>query len=172
MTALSRRDALRLLAAVGGALRLPEAAGVHPPPVARFSPEAEGVLRELLATLYGPGGEGLDAVEALAETLGYVDEERQALIVDLPRVFDQLSRVLVPTGEAWSALEPAERERALADWERSPLGFRRSIYQALRQLLLFHAHSDPAAWPTVGYPGPWLGRLELPVHPPRFGGEG
>lgn len=171
MDGISRRQALALLAAAAALLGLPDEAlaGDDPPPVAAFDADDTRILRLVLDAIFGPGAERTDAVAALGVTLGYLDEERQALIVQLPGLLDQLSRVLVPTGVAWSALDAEGRARALVDWERSPLGFRRQVFQALRQLLLFAAHTDPSTWPMVGYPGPWLGRVALPVHPPRFG---
>lgn len=150
-------------------LALPEAALAHPPATTAFDATDINVLEVLLRTILGSNGPQTDAIRALGETLGYIEPERQALIAQLPAILDQGSRFLVPTYRAWSALNEADRVAALEDWRTSPLGFRRQIYNGLRQLLLFHAYTDPTAWPDAGYPGPWLGRVDLPRIALRFG---
>jgi hypothetical protein len=77
--------------------------------------------------------------------------------------------VLVPTGGAFAGLSEAAQGAALEDWLYSPLAFRRQVGQALRQLVLAHCYTHPVGQAAVGYAGTWLGRVELPVHPLRFG---
>lgn len=166
----SRRQFLGLVAALPALLALPDADAA--PPAA--SPEAwddadAAVLRGVLAAVYGPGSERCDAVEALQESLAWIDDERRPLIAALPMLFDQASRVLVPTFAAFRDLSPEGQRACVEDWAASPLALRRQIYGGLRQLLLAHAYADPATWAEIGYPGPWLGRIELPVLPLRFG---
>lgn len=163
----TRRDVFRLLAAAAVVLSIPEAEAAVPPAVATFSDV--DALRAILAAIYGPGADETDAVAALAESLGYAGDDRQALIATLPTLFDEGSRVLVPTLRAFRELDDDEQQRALLDWATSPIALRRQVYGALRLLLLFHAYTDPRTWPAFGYPGPLLGRAALPVHPLRFG---
>lgn len=44
----------------------------------------------------------------------------------------------------------------LRAWETSRFDFRRTAYQALRMLTLFYYYSQDAAWPSIGYDGPWV----------------
>lgn len=169
----SRRELVHFAAGLGLAALLPApgaAEAASPRPIAPLDGQTRRLLGELLRTFYGEGGEHTDAVAALEEGLAWLAEDRQELVVRLPGLFDQLSRVVVPTWWAWSELDDPGRLAAVEDWARSSLAWRRSIHGALRQLLLFHAHTDPSTWESIGYPGPWLGRLDLPVHPLRFGG--
>lgn len=159
-----------LLAAAASVLVLPlaSAEGVAVAPIP-FGAEDADRVRALLRVIYGPGHERLSVVEALEATLAYIDEDKRSTIQALPAVLDELSRVLVPTWVAWRDLPEEAQAAALADWSTSSLAFRRSVYAALRKLLLFHAYLEEHTWPEMGYPGPWLGRIDLPVHAPRFG---
>lgn len=127
------------------------------------------VLTLLLEAILGPEGPRSDAIAAIPATVALLAPDKQELVAQLPMLLDQGSRFLVPTFVAWSALDAPARVAALQDWSTSSLALRRQIYTSLRQLLLFHVFSDPATWPDSGYAGPWLGRLDLPVHPLRFG---
>lgn len=127
------------------------------------------VLRGFLAAVFGPGSEQTDAVAALTESFAWLDDERKPLIAALPAVFDQASRVLAPSVAAFHDMPPEQQAGVVADWSNSTLALRRQVFNALRALLLAHAYADPVTWPDIGYPGPWIGRIDLPVHPLRFG---
>ncbi len=144
-------------------------AGTLPAPSAQFDEADLDVIDAIKAVVYGPGAEQVDVRVGLRETLGFLDAEKQPTLASLPSTFDRLSRVLVPTGGAFASLPPAQREAALADWIESPLAFRRQVGQALRQLVLAHCYGQESTWASVGYAGPWIGRVELPIHPLRFG---
>jgi len=140
-----------------------------PPPKARFGDDDLAVLLALARCLYGPGADTLALRTSLPETLGFLDQAQQELLAMLPGLFDVLSRALVPTFRPFVDLSDAEQAAALDDWLQSPLPFRRQVGQSLRQLVLAHCYTDPAVYDSIGYPGPWMGRHELPVHPLRFG---
>ena len=172
----SRRDLLRLLAAAPVLLAVDPAGAAGPADGAAAAPRGPtfddgdlAVLRALLATIFGAGSDATDALSATEEGVRYLAPDRQVLISFLPRLFDQGHRLFNPTLRTWTALPPEDRTAALEDWATSSLALRRQIYGSLRQLLLFHAYTDPATWDAIGYPGPWLGRFDLPVHPLRFG---
>lgn len=172
----SRRDLLRLLAAAPALLALdPSEADASPdgangaatgPP---FDDHDMAVLRALLATIFGPGSETTDALAAAAVGVSYLEPDRQTLVALLPTLLNQGHRLFNPLLRSWSALPEGDRAAALEDWATSSLALRRQVYIALRQLLLFHAYSDPSTWAAIDYPGPWLGRFDLPIHPLRFG---
>jgi len=165
-----RRQFLVLVAALPAVLVLPQGCA--------GSASAEGpgwddvdlaVLRGFLAAVFGPGSERTDAVAALTESFAWLDDERKPLIAALPAVFDQASRVLAGSVAAFHELPAGQRSAVVADWSNSTLAVRRQVFNALRALLLAHAYADPVTWPEIGYPGPWIGRVDLPVHPLRFG---
>ena len=164
----SRRQLLALVAAAAAVLLVAddaEAAAVASP----FDAHDTRILALILEAILGPDGPRSDALEAIPATVALLAPDKQALVAQLPGLLDQGSRFLVPTWSAWSDLDPADRVAALEDWSTSSIALRRQIFVSLRQLLLFHVFSDPATWGDSGYAGPWLGRVDLPVHPPRFG---
>lgn len=170
MGPMTSRRQLLALAAASAVLAVPASVrAALPPPKASFGDDDLDVLMALARCLYGPGADALSLRTTLPETLGFLDEAQQSLLAMLPSAFDVLSRALVPTVRPFVALSEAEQAAALDDWLQSPLAFRRQIGQSLRQLVLAHCYTDPAVFDSIGYPGPWLGRHALPVHPLRFG---
>ena len=69
---------------------------------------------------------------------------------------------LILTGRPtrFSALPLGERERYLQAWRDSPLGLKRTAFQALKRLTLFLAYASTGPdgtnpnWEAIGYPGP------------------
>ena len=167
---LSRRGFLALHAASAATLAIPsELRADVPVGAARFDDADRRILAALARATYGEGADALDVPGAVQGMVATLDAERQGLVVALPGLFNQLSRVLVPTVRAWIDCDADAQIAALVDWETSPLGFRRQVLQALRQLVLAACYTNPAVFASIGYPGPWLGRVDLPVHPLRFG---
>lgn len=167
---LSRRGFFALQAAAAATLAIPtELRADAPVGAARFDDEDRRILAALGRATYGEGADALDVPEVVEGMVATLDAERQGLVVALPGLFNQLSRVLVPTVHAWIDLDADAQIAALVDWETSPLAFRRQVLQALRQLVLAACYTSPAVFASIGYPGPWLGRVNVPVHPPRFG---
>ena len=166
---LSRREVL-LLSAAAAVIAIPAALRSSlPPPKASFGEDDLAVVEALARMFYGPGAEALGVSAALKSSLGFLDESQQTVLASLPSTFDLLSRVLVPTCGAFVSLGEAAQVAAVEDWISSPLAFRRHIIQALRQLVLSHCYTNPAVHESIGYPGPWIGRVDLPIHALRFG---
>ncbi len=165
----SRRQLLALAAAAAVAAVPAAARASLPPAKAQFGDDDLAVLLALARCLYGPGADALALRTSLPETLGFLDEAQQELLAMLPGLFDVLSRALVPTLRPFVELSEADQAAALDDWLQSPVAFRRQIGQSLRQLVLAHCYTDPAVYDSIGYPGAWVGRHALPVHPLRFG---
>lgn len=166
---VSRRNLL-VLSAASALLAIPAPLRASLPPAkATFGEGDLAVIAALARLFYGPGADALNVGGALAKTLGYLDESQQPVLASLPSTFDLLSRVLVPTCGAFADLDDAAQAAAMDDWLQSPLPFRRQVGQALRQLVLSHCYTNPAVNESIGYPGPWIGRFELPVHALRFG---
>ncbi len=164
----SRRQFLALSGAAA-VLAVPlELRAALPPPTTTLDEGDRAVLNAMAAFVYGPGLT-VDIAAAIQETIGFLPEDKQSLIAQLPGLFNQLSRILVPTFSAWIDLDEAGKLAAYEDWLYSSLEFRRGIANALRQLILAHCYTSDSTWESIGYPGPWLGRVGLPVNPLRFG---
>lgn len=59
-----------------------------------------------------------------------------------------------------------ERQRDyLSQWGDSSIAVRRTGFISLKGLLAFYYYSAPQVWGAIGYDGPWLGRLEIPILP-------
>lgn len=69
----------------------------------------------------------------------------------------------------FTELTPSERLAYLETWRDSRFNLRRAAFNAIRSFVYFFAYSDPVAWPATGFPGPWPGRIEIPVPPVDFG---
>lgn len=169
MLPFSRRRFIALSASVA-VLSIPsELRAALPPAKSRFGPDDLDVLDAVKRIVYGPGADALDIRPGLAESIGFLDEDKQPTLASLPSTFDALSRILVPTAGAFAGLSATDQEIALHDWITSPLAFRRQVGQALRQLVLAHCYSIESTWTEIGYPGPWIGRLDVPIQDLRFG---
>ena len=65
----------------------------------------------------------------------------------------------------FSELDPSRRETWLRSWADSAIPLRRQGAAALKALGALAWYGREAAWADVGYDGPWLGRVDVPVHP-------
>jgi hypothetical protein len=166
---LSRRQLLALNAAAAAVLVIPLPLRAAPAASGSFDDEARAILEQLGRITYGHGAESLGVADAVQALLAWLPEDKQGLVVRLPSLFDQLTRVFLPTTSRWMDLDEATQIRALEDWSDSSLGFRRQVIQALRQLVLVSCYVQPEVFAGIRYGGPWLGRMPLPVHPLRFG---
>ncbi len=77
-------------------------------------------------------------------------------------VFDSRLYNLMLSGRPvkFTRLDPESRERYLQSWRDSPLGLKRTAFQALKRLTLFLAYASMEDdrgnpnWSAIGYPGP------------------
>jgi choline dehydrogenase-like flavoprotein len=74
--------------------------------------------------------------------------------------------LLTGRGRALSGMSDAELDRLFDKWQRSPKPSRRTVWQALRRLILASYYSTPVAHASIGYLGPPHRRL------PRYDWEG
>lgn len=63
----------------------------------------------------------------------------------------------------FSALGVRERQAYLAPWAESRLALKRQAFAALKTLAMLAFYGREDAWAEVGYRGPWLGRVKVPV---------
>jgi choline dehydrogenase-like flavoprotein len=70
--------------------------------------------------------------------------------------FDNPAVGLLASGKPrrFTRLQAAEQDRVLTGWEQSRIGARRTLFQALRRLILSTYYSLPRSYPDIGYRGP------------------
>lgn len=104
-------------------------------------------------------------------TIGAVEAiERQ--LVRLPREDALLLRALLVLiewaplarhGRRFSRLDLGRRRAFFEGWATSRLLPLRAAYAALKALVMISYWTRPAAWPAIGYDGPWVGRVAVEV---------
>lgn len=114
------------------------------------------VVRALADTMFPaapdapPGGEVVpDALEDLAASMD------PAAVRELGIALHLLELGALPLhGRRFTRLSPSKRERYLRGWMGSRLGFRRTVYRALRGLVANLYYADERTWAHLGYAGP------------------
>lgn len=125
------------------------------------------VICEILAARFiGPRHSLARVVEEVDKTLDALPEVGD-LWRRLPRILET-STLADGHFAPFSELSPEEQEAVLWNWASSSILERRQIFHGLRDLIVSHFYFQPASWPDIRYEGPWVGRLDLPVHEPRF----
>lgn len=132
------------------------------------------VLRALAETLFEPGASGAPpsddgVVRRAAESILALDADLVRQLRVLLFALENGPYVLGFHFKPFSSLSPAERAAYLRGWERSRVLARRMGFQAAKLLLCAAYFADERTWTFMGYDGPWIGKFELPVYPPRFG---
>ncbi len=179
---VSRRGFLK--GTLGGTLAL-GAASFLPSGCARY-PDAPTGLVVFNAKEYA-------IVNAAARIYVGADVAREG--IDVARFFDHLARnfapwILVQIKQGLAVFEHGpllfnfslktftkmdeEAQKAYVDgWWNSSLVFRRGLNLAIRNICLSGYYLQASSWPAIGYKGPWIGRVNVPVVALRFPlGEG
>ena len=103
-----------------------------------------------------PGATALGTVQKLDALLAQADVESQKGFKLALRVFENaLSGAVV--GERlvpFTELSIEARDRVLAAWRDSRIGFRRTVFRALACVILSVYWGDARVWPRIGYGGP------------------
>lgn len=168
---LSRRA---VLAGLGGVALLGGAAAVRAVTPGAAAPgfavlDAEGVRigRALAARFVGEAqAAAVPVMEELDQTLAALPEVGEVWR-RLPLVFERAP--LLDGGlSPFTGLPAAEQEALIAAWLASERAWQRRVIRGLRDLICSHAYMHPASWALIRYGGPWVGRIDLPVHAPRF----
>lgn len=79
--------------------------------------------------------------------------------------------LLVGRPTPFTLMPPEAQDEILAGWQHSRLLLRRSGYTALRALIVGAYFANPAAWPSMGYPGPPIAFHDPNARPWRGGAE-
>lgn len=169
---LSRRHFLESTLALGagwlaGTLTLSGCAPVHYPDRSlRFLTSKEwaaldAASTQLLPRLPGKLGAQDLSVATAADALFASANPR--LQNDLKQLLNSLEDLtwLNLRFQPFTALAPADQKAYLGNWQRSPLGLQRQGFVAISKLCAMLFYMNPASWPQIGYPGPWIGRYDF-----------
>jgi hypothetical protein len=165
---LTRRRLLQT--GLGGAL-LVAFGSVLPSGCARYS-AIERPLRFLTRKEYAV------VTQAAVRILGLPDDARDSLggfidglLADLPPTSQGQARLMLRVVEhgthlfdlkprRFTRLGPAEQDTYLRGWMESTLGARRIIFRALKTLAALGYYAQSESFASIGYDGPWLGRID------------
>ncbi len=132
-------------------------------------------LEALAETLVDPGEKSVTKLPSVEEAgvVDFLDRLLPELPLEVQKKFPLLlwglehgARVLSYTGRPFTALDPAARAAFLAGFAESRFEIRRLAFRAIKNLVMLAYYQADAAWPGIGYDGPWVGRIEQPAaHP-------
>lgn len=143
-------------------------------PTATLTPRQRAALdalcRRILPAAYGPDRPIPDLASEVGARIARADPDtrrRLAVVLDL---FEHPLAALVLTGRPtpFSRRSPAAQDAWLAAWETSGSALKRTLFQAVRRLVLATGYAHPAMHPALGFRGPlhrrapefaWEGRL-------------
>ncbi|HEX7120246.1 MAG TPA: GMC family oxidoreductase [Longimicrobiales bacterium] len=129
---------------------------------AGWSPVEKRIFTAVVGAATGEpaGADAADAVAPFLERLSRVDRfQLRALLLAL----EYGAPLLRLRPGRFTTLPPADREAYLAAWASSRLAPRRQGAAVLKALSMLAYYGRDAAWPAVGYDGPWLGRVDVPA---------
>ncbi|KUM04082.1 twin-arginine translocation signal domain-containing protein [Chromobacterium subtsugae] len=119
-----------------------------------LQPQDAAIIRALAPVMLGLDGLPLEQVAAGVDraVLGLPPALRQ----EVRQLFDLLQnrwarRWLAGIGSPWASAAPHELERFLRRWRNSRFQLKRSVYQALHQLINAAWYGNPASWAALGY---------------------
>ena len=61
----------------------------------------------------------------------------------------------------FTTMTPDEQDAYLANWQTSNLGVKRQAFVGLNRLAQMIYYMDARSWPAIGFPGAWVGRLDV-----------
>jgi hypothetical protein len=168
--ALSRRNLLKtgvigtLAVGLGGiGLTLRETAlRADTPELRVFDAREYAILSAIADRLCPPLGKGapgaieLDTVRVIDDLADLADPDTQRGLKLALRVFESaLGGALLGERIApFTQLDDAGRDRVLAAWRDSRIGFRRTVYRALSSTIQAAYWGDPRTWARLAYDGP------------------
>jgi choline dehydrogenase-like flavoprotein len=136
-------------------------------PASRVRPALEALCRRVV-----PPGSGSDAAIDIAsrveERIASLDPPARRDLIGALHFFDHPITGMLLSGRPrrFSSLSPAEQDALLREWERSPIALRRTVFQALRRLILSTYYAAPETHPPLGVLPPLFRRR------PQFAWEG
>jgi choline dehydrogenase-like flavoprotein len=130
-----------------------------------LSPSRRATLQALCSRIAPPSPPGVDLPAAVEARLAAGDPEVARQVAVLLTVFDHPATGALFSGRPrhFAALAPEAQDACLRAWEGSRLPFRRTVFQALRRLVLSTFYALPESYAGIGYLGPFHERTSL--HP-------
>ncbi len=124
-----------------------------------FSPHEYAVMTDVAARIIGRPSEG--GVDVALRADGYLagaDSEIQEQMHQLFGLFDSVFIAFLFDFRFSSFLNMSSQDQSsyIADWMNSRLGFRRTVFQALKRTSLSMYYTDPLSWGEIGYRGMFL----------------
>jgi choline dehydrogenase-like flavoprotein len=108
------------------------------------------------------GAPAARAVQPMLDRLAAPDRLQLSLLL---QGLEYGAPLLAGRAGRFSRLARDRREEILRAWSESRLPMRRQAVSALRAIASFGYYGREEAWAEVGYDGPWLGRVDVAVHP-------
>lgn len=150
-----------------------QGAGTHLP--ARFRPTLDALARAIVPQAFGTSPAAADVVPLVEQRVAGAPEQiRRDLVLALRIIDNALVRLLVSgTTKAWAVMDDEERQAAFARWGASRFGFARTIYEAVRRLVLAVYFTTPGAHHDIGVLPPlhrrqpivpWEGPVQAETH--------
>lgn len=171
--ALTRRELLRrgggcLLLVAGGAV-LPSGCTRYPkpPPTLIFFTSKEYAVLNLLAARIlgmpeledGRGDGGIDVAATLDRLAASWDADLKRQLRLALRVVEHGTYLFDLQRKRLTKLTIDEQDSYISGWAASTLGARRVAFLGFKALVSLGFYG--AAWDGIGYPGPWLGRVDV-----------
>ena len=106
------------------------------------------------------GEDHIDLCAAVEQRILTLDPSMRREVVGALYFFDHPITGMLLSGRPrrFSTLPAGEQDAMLREWERSSLGLRRTVYQALRRLVLSTWYAHPASHAAIGYLPPLFTR--------------
>ncbi|HEX8242954.1 MAG TPA: GMC family oxidoreductase N-terminal domain-containing protein, partial [Longimicrobium sp.] len=116
----------------------------------------EALCRRIVPLPPAPDGQAAVLARAVEQRLGGIDPVQARLIATLLTVLDHPATALLTRGVPvrFSRMAPARQDAWLRGWELSRIPARRTIFQALRRLVLSTWYARPESYADIGYLGP------------------
>lgn len=154
-----------------GAL-LPAGCRSYPTPEAElqvFDATEYAIMNAAAARLLGvPGKVGsevgqIDVAANVDRLVAAWDAEAQRQLRTMLRVFEHGTYLFDLQRKRFTKLSADQQDLYLRGWMSSTLGVRRTVFRAIKALASFGMYPDPRVWRRLGYDGPWLGRVYVPM---------
>jgi choline dehydrogenase-like flavoprotein len=129
-----------------------------------FSVSERRIFSSIASTLVGERVEDgvVDAALPLIRRLRPLD---RVLLRGLLRGIEYGAPIFTGSPHRFTRLSPEKQEDYLRGWAQSRLELRRQGIASLKALIMIAYYGREEAWEAVGYSGPWLGRVHVPVLP-------
>lgn len=168
--------ALEVMAGLGAITAAPSDSRAAPPGDASagggfLSAAERKTLAALADALVAPGEKAVTGLPSIEEAgvVDFLDRLLPELPEEVQKKFPLLlwgmehgARLLSFTGRPFTRLAGADRTAFLTGFAESRFEIRRLAFRALKNLVMLAYYQADAAWPGIGYEGPWIGRVDPP----------